>query len=238
MLMGMKINNVDLSSYKAKLVDMNIGSTSTDMKWEFLNNGALLPVRTSISKGHFLPISLEIEIIADSRAEFEQLKSNMSGEFIECTVTFDDIPGKIYTGYRNGEVTVTKEMPGIGTVAVNLLTICEGYEVSESFTKTLTTYIKGNLSAPAILEITTATVIQQLAITGLGRPININSNVSGIAKDIPLIIDGRKCQITQNGVNMFGVCEIWGFPEVVPGGLTITLSEECAATLKYKPRFN
>lgn len=239
MHMGMKLNNVDLEKYKAKLVDLNIGSASTDMKWEFLNNGALLPVRTSISKSHFLPITLTIEIIASSREEFEQLKSNISGEFIECTVKFDDIPGKTYTGYRNGDVTVTKEMPGIGTVSVSLFVICEGDEVSEPFTEKLTTYIKGNLSTPAILVITTDHVIQQLTITGVhDKPLIVKNSVTGIAKDIPLIIDGRKGMITQNGVNMFGECEIWGFPEVVPGNRTITISEECTAVLKYKPRFN
>ena len=231
----MKINSKDISLLKCKLLELDIGPAKRDVKYEFLNGRSLNYVRTDNENYTFKPIKLKIEIYADSRDEYETCKSNLAAELIECTLQFDNIPGKTYTGYLNGDISVDEKGTWIGVVTCKLYAVCEGAQVTNEFTKQLTFTNFGNSKGPAIVEISTSVALVQLTIAGLTKEPIIVKNV---ARDVPLIIDGEKCVITQDGVNKFGDTTMKTFPEVAPGSNTIELGETVAsAYVTYKPRF-
>lgn len=231
----MKINSKDISLLKCKLLELDIGPAKRDVKYEFLNGRSLNYVRTDNENYTFKPIKLKIEIYADSRDEYETCKSNLAAELIECTLQLDSIPNKTYTGYLNGDIDVDEKGPWIGVATCKLYAVCEGKECTEEFTDQLTFNNLGNTKGPAAVEIITSVALVSLTISGLTKePIIVNN----VARDIPLIIDGEKCLVTQDGVNKFADAIIKTFPEVIPGSNKIELSNTVTkATVTYKPRF-
>lgn len=232
----MFINGVDLKNYKAKLVSLNIGTAAKSCERKFLSRSSLKPVLTGETGYQFTPISLDIEIIASNRNEFEQLKSSLIAALRECVIKFEDIKDRIYTCYMPESAEIVKEeLPETGEITCTLYAICEGPEQEKTFTKTLQFKVEGNCDVAVVLAITNNIALNDITITGLSDKA---IKVSSVERNTPLVIDGNKCTITQGGSNKFKDAEMWEFPHLLPGTHTVTLSTEVtSATLSYKPRF-
>lgn len=229
------INLSDLSIYKGKLVSFNIGMASMSFEKQFLNDTSLTPKTTQISKRKFIPLSVVIEINASNRNEFELLKGKLINDMTECDITWDDLPEKTYEAYINGDPTVTKDLPEIGDISFNMLAICNGNQKVREFTSTTTFTYEGQSETPAVLEVTTSVALTSLTVTGLTKA---SITIKNIARNVPLIIDGEKALITQNGANKFSDSDLWSFPSIKVGSNTVTVnSTSCNCTLRYKPRF-
>ena len=230
----MLINGKDIAEFGGKVLSYTALPAQKDYTYEFLNDNALTPVRVRNSKRKFKVITLEIEIWADTEWQFDIYTGKLTSELTDCEMVMDDRESVIYQGHIQSVPEIEMITSASGKLAYEIYAICLGKEVSYTFTDSITIQVTGNSETPAILELTSNVNMQDLQITGLTKkPIIINS----FLRDLPLIIDGDKCLVTQNGQNMFSNCNMWQFPTLIPGTVKVELSTSCNAVLKYKPRY-
>lgn len=230
----MLISGNDLKTYKGKLVSVNIGTAGKNAEKQFLTEKSLTPLKILETEYQSIPIKLVVEIQGSSRGEFEYEKGKLTEALNECSITFKDIPDRVYESWLSGEIEVVNDLPEIGTITYNLNSICVGEKKERNFTDTLNFAYEGNMKAPCILTIVTDIALNSLTITGLTKQ---NITIQNVARDAPLVIDGEACLITQNGTNKFNDSNLWEFPIVKPGENTVKLSTACTAVLAYKPRY-
>lgn len=230
----MLINRKDIAEYGGKVLSFTALPAQKDYTYEFLNDNVLTPIRTKSSKRKFKVITLEIIIWADTELQFDVYAGELTRELTDCEIVMDDRESVVYQGHIQSVPEIEMITSTSGKLTYEIFAICEGKEVSYTFTDSVTIQVDGNTETPAILELTSNVNMQNLRITGLTKnPIIISS----FLRDLPLIIDGDKCLVTQNGENMFSNCDMWQFPSLIPGTVKIELSVSCNAVLKYKPRY-
>ena len=115
-------------------------------------------------------------------------------------------------------------------------------EVILNATSPQTVTAEGEYETPCIIEITAIQDNSELTITGVARdPITGEDEpiiVKNLKKDIPVIVDGETCTVTQQGANKYPETDFWEFPSLLPGENQITLSNVLnTVTIKYRPRY-
>lgn len=95
--------------------------------------------------------------------------------------------------------------------------------------------VKGNLNTPCILEIIPYSDMIDITIGGLSEG---NIRIENLKENTPIIIDGEKGEVIQNGVNKFADIDLWEFPYLKNGTNTVTVDKRnCKIKIKYKPRW-
>ena len=93
----------------------------------------------------------------------------------------------------------------------------------------------GNLTTPAIIEITPSVYISDIKLEGLADDPIIITNIDA---NKTVIIDGELQKVTVDGVNKYSDTDMWDFPRLIPGYNLIKVSRNnCDIKIKYKPRF-
>lgn len=231
----MKINNIDISNFKAKLMDRNIKSANFEIVNYWLNS-SLNPYINEKYKYNYKELSFILDIICNDATELETMKSNIIKQLAIATIKFDDID-YYYRGFTSDTPVSQYIMRGNETLEVTMLVIAEKTEIIESVNRasSKTINVQGNLETPAIVEITPSVDIIDITITGLADDFITIKNLKQGQK---VIINGEDCTVLQNGVNKFGDTDFWEFPKLVPGANTITFSKNsCDINIKYKPRY-
>ena len=232
----MLINNIDISNYKAKLLErvINVSDVDNSNVWISRRN-----IPSSESKYYYSikKISLKFDIVASSSTELEECKSNITKALESATIRFDDIDIN-YTGYYSGTPSVDYIAKYNDTIAFTFYAYAWKNEKTVQFNKILNTSITagGNTETPAIVEITPAIDLVDLTLTGLSEsPIKINNLHSGKK----IILNGEDCTVLEDGTgNKFRDTGMWEFPYLKVGTNNITASKNsCNITIKYKERF-
>ena len=93
----------------------------------------------------------------------------------------------------------------------------------------------GAFPTPCKATITPTGAIAAFTINGLAcNPLTLEKEqiiLQGLKNNVPVIIDGVKKTITEDGVNKFAQAEMWNFPMLVPGVNTITFSHTTQSTV-------
>ncbi|MDD7793700.1 phage distal tail protein [Clostridium sp. 'White wine YQ'] len=230
----MKVNNIDISIFKAKLMERNIKSANFEVK-NYWGNASLLPFINSNYKHQYKELTFTLDIVCLNACELETMKSNIIKQLEVSTINFDDIAYS-YIGFCSEIPTTSYVMPGNEILSVKMLVYCCGTEKIETANRVAskTINVSGNIETPTIVEITPSIALVDLVVTGIGETFTIKNLTVGQK----VIISGEDGTVLQNGVNKFGDYDSWDFPQLKPGANTITFSKNsCDVNIKYKPRY-
>lgn len=230
----MRVNGVDISSFKAKQlkVDIQPSEKETDVEWF---TSSLSPMILSESRG-FKKVNLEIYFKGSSKTDVLNMISNFISKFSKLNeVTLDGYTNTYYGVLR--EKKTNKINSYASTLSLVIDAIECGPEVVETFNNVASKVInvKGNDTTPAIVEITPTAEMIDFTIEGLSdEPIRLNNLIGSKT----FILDGEKSKATVDGVNSYNQTDMWEFPRLNPGSTTIKVSRtNCTVRIKYKPRY-
>lgn len=232
----MKINNIDISKFKAKLMDRSIRNTDFSVE-NFWPEKSLNPFINKDVKHKFKELNMTLDLLCDNANELEIIKSNLLKELEISTIKFNDIDF-IYYGFCIEPPSISEYvMPGNEIISVKMYVYCTGELKEEHLNKTNCKTINnpGNLKTPVIVEIIPSIDIIDLKIDGLNEDAIIIKNLKQNKK---IILDGKEGTITQEGINKFDDTDLWEFPFLVPGENIIKLSKDsCDVVIKFEPRY-
>ena len=193
----MLINNIDIASFKAQLLKKNIQTAEVVVFNDWLRN-ALNPLYLGKQEKHKqLKIRLMIKD-SDDEICLNDI-GNLIKQFEKCTIKFDDlsfyydclIVNKAHERIRKGWYTLDVELKA-------------AYAYKPAITETLdhvaskAITVLGNLPTPAVVTITPSIDTISAVLTGLSKtPITI----SNLHANIPVIIDGEKCVVTESDID-------------------------------------
>ena len=227
----MKINNVDISTYKAKLMNYNISNASFEINNMWSNN-TLSPFIYDKVSYKYKTLELKLDLLCKDLTELEKMKSKL---IKDITISSIDLENSfIYTGFVTGTPSYEFIKEGNEIATITMLVLAEREEIKVTFNKKKngTFNNKGTAESPCIITITPT-----IGIVDLNFKIN-NNNIKIHAIGLNEVVTISEKTITVNGANKFNDVDIWEFPHIVPGTNVIELdSQDCVVEIKYKPRF-
>ncbi len=231
----MLINSINIKSFNAKLLTVDIQTQELSNSSEWLDN-SLSPLFLA-NKKQFKKIDLEIAFKGASRTEILNNISNFMSKLInEVILTLDkyDHKYKVILKENSTEKTISKNL-----YKKKLSFI--GYEFSDEVIENLdrittkTINVAGNLLIPAIVEITAGVDLVDLQIDGLSNDSIIIKNLHANKK---IIINSEDATVLEEGTNKFIDTDMWEFPFLSPGANKIKISKNnCNIKIKYRPRY-
>lgn len=228
----MIINGANIREYSAILLKKDIQLTEIDNYVEWLD-GALLPLKLKERKT-FRNVKLEIVVKTESLEENLKQCSKLLNELKDCHVKFKDIEG-IHRLYLTSHERVNFVRTKTSRFFVEFIGYY--YKIEPDFTlegKEGSIFVPGNIKTPAIVEVTPLINLIDLNITGLGEDITVKN----LKANIPVIINGEKGLITEQGKNKFNETDMWEFPYLSPGTNQISIDKDNVdIKIKYKSRW-
>lgn len=232
----MLINNIDISKYNARVLDVNIQNSSISNLSDLDIKNKLLPLFLK-SKVALNNITVTLLINSLDKRQYYLDKSNLLSNMLD---SFD-----IYFKDRNLKfkcVLVNQaDQASLRQIRGRFQLTFIGYNLENEVTETInritskTINALGNYPVPITMEITPIIDMIDLKITGLSEDPLIVTNLKG---NKTIIIDGINGTVTQDGINKFDDTAMWEFPFLVPGKNNISVSKDtCNITIKYNPRF-
>lgn len=231
----MLINGIDISTFKAKQLNVDIQPSTINISREWVKK-SLLP--TSLGKYiSFKPIKVELLFQNETKDKVLLDVSNLMSKITDLVdLTLDGYSHKFRCFMDNSSIEKT-----IDNRVLKLLLEFQGFEYGNEVVETANRVstksinVTGNLETPAIVEITPSIDIIDITIQGLDiNPIVVKNLKQGKK----VIINGEEGIILQDGVNKFADTVMWDFPKLKPGTNTITFSKNsCDLSIKYKPRW-
>jgi len=227
------INNINISNFKAKLLDRNIGTAEIDI----INNwsaNSLNPYISNKFRYKYKVLKLTLDIICSNDDEIEIMKSILIKELAISTIKFHDID-IYYRGFISDTPSSKHIVEGNEILEVTMLVVAEKEEKIEIMNRinNKTINVDGDIEIPAIVEIIPSISIADIVINGLSdNPIIIKNLIGG--KRVTIGED----TVTVDGINKFSDCDMWEFPTLKPGINAITVSRNNVdINIKYKPRY-
>ncbi|MBU3109337.1 phage distal tail protein [Clostridium gasigenes] len=230
----MKINNVDIGNFKAKLLDRNIQSSNFNIQSEWLDN-SLTPIINDKINYKYKTLTFTLDFICINANELEIMKSNLLNNLINSTIKFDDIDC-YYKGFISGQPSSKYIMRGNETLEITMLVIAEKAEIVESINKVTSKTIKvqGNINTPCVVEITPSIDIIDITLEGVSEDLIVIRNLKA---NKTVILDGERQTVSVDGINKFADTDMWEFPRLSPGSNVFKFSRDnCDIKIRYKPR--
>lgn len=230
----MLINNIDISKFSGKVLDVDIQNSNILNEFEDINN--LIPFFQK-SRVKLNIITVTFLINSKDKRKYYLDKSNLLAEMLE--------PFEVYFKDRNLKFKCVLKgqtsQASLKQIRGKLQLTMYGYnieneievDINKILSKEIT--IVGNTEVPAIVEVIPVVDIIDITLEGLADdPIKIKN----LKQNKKVILDGELQTITVDGVNKFGDTDMWDFPSLKPGSNTIKISRsDCNIKIKYKPRF-
>ncbi|MGY5268762.1 phage distal tail protein [Paraclostridium bifermentans] len=232
----MLINNIDISKYNARVLDVNIQNSSISNLSDSDMKNKLIPLflKSKISLNN---ITVTLLINSLDKKQYYLDKSNLISIMLEpFDVYFKDRDLKFKCILVN-----QVNQPSLRQIRGRFQLTFIGYNLENEVIETInritskTIDALGNYKVPIIIEITPVIDMIDLKITGLSEDPLVIRNLKG---NKTIIIDGIDGTVTQDGINKFEDTDMWEFPFLIPGKNDITLNKDtCNITIKYNPRF-
>lgn len=228
----MLVNNIDVATFKGKLLNKDIQLAEITIYDDWLRN-ALSPLYFGKQeKFKLITLQILIEDTSDENCLIDL--GNLIRQFEKCTVKFDDI--SFYYNCTFASTDHERLQKGYFLLNVKLKS---AYAYLPTVTTILagssqTITVLGNLPTPAVIILTPSINVASVTITGMEKVITVKN----LRANNPIIIDGEQYLVTENGLNKFTDTDMWKFPILQPGGNTISInSGSVAVQIKYKPNF-
>lgn len=230
----MLINNIDISKFSGKVLDVDIQNSNILNEFEDINN--LIPFFQK-SRVKLNIITVTFLINSKDKRKYYLDKSNLLAEMLE--------PFEVYFKDRNLKFKCVLKgqtsQASLKQIRGKLQLTMYGYnieneievDINKILSKEIT--IVGNKEVPAIVEVIPVVDIIDITLEGLADdPIKIKN----LKQNKKVVLDGELQTITVDGVNKYGDTDMWDFPSLKPGVNIIKISRtDCNIKIKYKPRF-
>ena len=232
----MLINNVDISTYNARILDVNIQNSSISNENSTEIKNKLLPLFLE-SKASLNSITVTLLINSLDKRQYYLDKSNLLKNMLEPFEIYfkdRDLRFKCILNNQMDQVSLRQIR---GRFHLTFVGYNKENEIIETVNRVNSKNInaRGNLKVPIILEINPIIDMIDVTINGLSEDPLIIKNLKSNKK---IIIDGIEGTVTQDGINKFVDIDMWEFPFLVPGTNTITVNKDtCNITIRYNPRF-
>lgn len=232
----MLINNIDISRYNARVLEVNIQNSSVSNISDFETKNKLIPLLLNSEAG-LNKITVTLLVDSLDKKQYYLDKSNLINNMLNvCDVYFKD------RDLRFKCVLIDQsDKPSLrqirGALQLNLIGYNVESEVIENINriKSKTINVSGNSNTTCIVEITPVIDMIDVTLKGLSEDPIIVRNLKGNKK---IIIDGLEGTVLQEGENKFTDTDIWEFPYLCPGMNTITVNKDtCNIKIIYNPRF-
>ena len=230
----MQINGIDISTYKAKLLDRVIGIAEPYNCNSWGDKSPTPTTQTNYFYSH-KNIKLKFDIITTSSTELELCKSRLTKALENATIKFNDIDMN-YTGYYVETPTVEYIAKNNDTIEFNFYAYAWKEEKTETFNKTLTKTITvtGSQKAPCIIEISPTANYGSLTLKINSRSITIKN----ITANKKIILNGVTGKFTEENSNKFSDIDLWELPYLDVGSNTLTIDKNTYnIKIKYKNIF-
>ena len=227
----MQINGIDISEYKAKLLEREIGIAETynNNTW---NERRIIPYKQNEFFYSYKKIKIKFDIITSSTTELEECKSKLTKALENATVKFSDIDMN-YTGYYVGTPSVSYITKNNDTLEFTFYAYAWKDEKTININKVLNGIVKieGTANTPCIISVTPL----QTRINAIIKINNRTINIQGITANKTIILDGVNGTFTESGVNKFSDIDLWEMPYLDPGENTISIDNNTYnISVKYK----
>lgn len=206
----MLINNIDISKFNARVLEVNIQNSSINNLKNFQGKNTLLPFFFD-SKVELNLITVTLLVNSLAKKQYYLDKSNLLSNIIK--------PFEIYFKDRKLKfkciLNSNSDVPSLKQVRGRLQLSFIGYNIEEEVIETMnrvkskTILSEGNTKIPCIIEITPVIDMIDLTITGLSEDPIIVRNLKG---NKTIIIDGIEGTVLQEGENKFTDTDMWEFP--------------------------
>lgn len=232
----MLINNIDISTYNARILDVNIQNSSISNENSTEIKNKLLPLFLE-SKASLNSITVTLLINSLDKRQYYLDKSNLLKNMLEPFEIYfkdRDLRFKCILNNQTDQASVRQIR---GRFQLTFIGYNKENEIIETINRVNSKNInaRGNLKVPIVLEITPIIDMIDVTISGLSEDPLIIKNLKGNKK---IIIDGIEGTVTQDGINKFTDVDMWEFPFLSPGTNTININKDtCNITIKYNPRF-
>lgn len=231
----MLINNIDISTYSASLIERSISNHEIVTVEDWLEGSPSPIFHREYSRYKTVELTILIETTTDKLAEeqFEKLLNKLR----LCTIKFEDmdkyfdckfsgvaVPEKLYTGKLRVVIT---------------LDCYKTYkpETTVTVTNKLTATVNnaGSMATEVKIEITPTANIASFTITGLSKtPITIKNLTANKLH----VIDGYKFMYLKDGASDIGNYDAFEFPTLQAGTNNISFSASVASLkIKYFQKF-
>ncbi len=237
----MKINGIDIKIYQAKQwnVEPAFATITNSSEW---TTGSISPLMMNTEAGMK---KIKVSVIVRGK-ERQVIWKNASALIAALSKPseieldgFDNAFYMVITNASQAELALQR----FHKATLELVGYEHGAEVVQNYTqRQITINNAGNMTTPAVLEITPLIGKVSLTISGIVRdkytladkPVTI----SKLTQNKKIILDGEKELVTEAGANKFPDVDMWDFPSLIPGTNTIQLSQpDIEVTVKYKPRY-
>ena len=230
----MIVNNINISSLNARLLTKDIQTANVVIYDDWLRNASSPLYMGKQEQYKQIKLKLYIKDI-DEESALTNI-SNMVKEFEKCTIKFDDL------SYYYDCLIVSKVHERVALGIYNLsIELKSGYAYKSPVIETMdheifkTINVSANLPSQVVVTTTVSIDTISLTLTGFGADPMIINNLKA---NIPVIVDGEACTVTQAGLNKFADTDMWSFPVLQEGVNTITSSTaNCTIAISYRPRF-
>lgn len=161
-----------------------------------------------------------------------------------CGIHLEDDPDYYYVGL----VEVRPWEPGEHFSKITLEITAEPFKYKATQNVTFTGMSSYTLDAdtewytPMIVTITPSANITRLVLGGFAHDKITRANqdivLNHVRTNVPIVINGERKTITEDGANKFSDSEFWSFPSLRPGSNVLTLSPSSAKVdISYIPRW-
>lgn len=230
----MKVNGIDISTFKAKLMSRTITTPEFNTVYQW-GTDSLNYYYSQIGTDKFRTLKMKLDIICSNANELEVMKTKLVRELQETSIKFDDIEYN-YNGFLVKEPSFTYIMKGNETIDVELLVVAEKDEVTVTIpvgTTSKSIDTGGTSSTPCIIEVTPTTTVSSLTIGGLSS----NILMEDLVANRKYIINGYNGTVTENGVNCFSKVDLWELPKLYAKYNNITInSSYVKVVFRFNPR--
>jgi phage-related protein len=218
-------------------IDIQIAQITTYDEWLRKANA---PTAVGYKETYKL-ITCKFFFRGDSKQSVTENISNLASSLKRCAIQPDNSEFMYDCTYDAVQQSPSKTQKYNGLQQVFTAQLQSGYAYKPSLTVTMSNVttqlinVDGNIETDAIVTVTVPINTISLTLTGFGEG---NITINNLHANVPIIIDGEQCLITENGINKFGDTDMWEFPSLKPGANTITTSaSNCTIQIQYKPRW-
>lgn len=230
----MRINGIDIRTFKAKQLTVDVQPPSTAVKYDW-PDGDLKPnaYKTEEKAG---TLTLVVYFVGKDRTEVHRNISEFLAHTNDAAVLdLEGYKGSYYGMKRSAKVVATLELR-----KKKLEVVFDGYffdnEIEKRLTKATQELVtQGSRDAPCVLQMENMTTeMKTVSVSGLTE--------TDIEVRIParktIIIDGENGLVTMDGENAFDyIVTMWEFPRIKHGKVQIgrTLPGDVEIIMKYSP---
>lgn len=219
-----EINGQTLDMFNAHLCSYTVGACDYENGYMMPPN-SMFPVKLDGNVG-LRPIELEMDFEGDSISEIVMNISNLTAALHKNAEIF--LPdGFYYTCVFDSVSTPEEQAPWIMRVTFSFLGVRHKELKKQSFTQSGKMFVHGNYKTAAIIKITPQEGTTEIKVNGI------------TVKDLkgPVVIDGIRMTVMENGLNKFKDTDITEFPSLECGENDVTVEGSAVVEISYYPIF-